>query len=332
MILVTGATGIVGSHILADLLEKAADRVRVLVRETSSKTHIDALLQMRGLSHDQLDYITGDILDPISLEKATQNCDQVYHAAAMVNFHPRESEALFQCNIQGTANVVDACLRNGVKRLCYISSTAAIGDQPIDGLLTEKSHWTTDKNRSDYSVSKRYAEYEVWRGREEGLEAVIVNPGIVIGPGQWGSSSTSLILSCKDGMRFYPTGANGFVDARDVARFCVESMDSGRTDDRYLLVGENLPFKTVFEHICKAFGSTPPTIPIPKWPVRMVAGMLRSLEWLRLNPMRMTSETLKSAYRTPVYSNERASEAGFRFTPIMDAVAYTVGMYKGVEG
>lgn len=328
MILVTGATGIVGSHIVADLLEKAVVQVRVLIRETSSRRHIDHLLQLRGLSQDRLSYVTGDILDPISLDKATQDCGQVYHAAAMVNFHPREAQALFQCNIQGTANVVDACLRNRVKRLCYISSTAAIGDQPIDGLLTEKSGWTTDKNRSDYSVSKRYAEYEVWRGREEGLEAVVVNPGIVIGPGQWGASSTSLILSCKDGMRFYPTGANGFVDARDVARFCVESMTAGRTDDRYLLVGENLPFKTVFEHICQAFGSTSPSVPIPKWPVRIVAGVLRSLEWLRLNPMRMTSETLKSAYRTPLYSNERASEAGFQFTSIAEAVKYTVDAYQ----
>lgn len=328
MILITGATGIIGSHILTDLLEQGIRGLRVLIRETSSRQAIDQLLKFRELDDEGVTYVTGDILDPMSLDAAMSGCNQVYHAAAMVSFHPRDVHGLFQCNIQGTANVVDACLRNGVEQLCYLSSTAAIGDQPVDGNLTEDSVWTSDKNRSDYSVSKRYAEYEVWRGREEGLNAVIVNPGIVIGPGHWGESSTSVVLTCEGGMRFYPTGTNGFVDARDVSRFCIESMHTGRTTGKYLMIGENLPFKDTFAHLCSAFGSTQPSIAIPKWLVSIAAVFLKAFEWLRLSPLRVTSEGLKSAYNKPLYSHQRAVESGFTFTPISEAAAYTVRVYQ----
>ena len=177
MILITGATGIVGSHILADLLSEGTERLRCLVRPNANRQAIHQLCHARNLDESRVEFVIGDLLDPISIISAMNGCTEVYHCAAMVSFDPRKGREMMLVNVQGTANVVNACLLNDVKKLCYISSTAAIGDQLIDGILTEESVWTSDRNRSDYSLSKRYAELEVCRGREEGMSALIVNPG-----------------------------------------------------------------------------------------------------------------------------------------------------------
>lgn len=326
MILVTGATGIVGSHILAELLQRN-NSVRVLTRETRSRQPILQILRHHNIRPDAIEYVKGDINDPVSLRDAVRGCEEVYHCAAMVSFQPNDRKALFQTNIQGTANVVNACLEQGIKKLCYISSTSAIGDEWIDGYLREESLWTTDKGRSAYSISKRYAELEVCRGREEGLNAVILNPAVVIGPGRWGESSTSLILSCVKGMRYYSSGENGFVDARDVARFATDAMEQGRFNDRYLLVGENLGFKDLFTLICQQLGKRPPSVAIPE----ALAGLAgKGLQWLESAGYSgsLTSENIKSAYRKNRYSAERSKKAGLVYFPISEAVAYTVEVYK----
>lgn len=329
MNLVTGATGIVGSHIVAALLA-AGKKVRVLKRANATTIALDQLLAARNISASGLEYMVGDILDPLSLAEAMRGSEVIYHCAAMVSFRPFDKKALFLSNVTGTANVVNVALQNGVHRLCYISSTAAIGDEAIHGLLTEDSAWTTNKHRTGYSLSKRLAEMEVHRARQEGLNAVIVNPGIVIGAGNWGRSSTSIVLSCQHGMRIYPTGANGFVAAADVARFCLQAVENGWTDGRYLLVGENLPYKEVFAMACEAFGSPRPAVPLSRSLAMLAKNLfIRPLDFLGVNPFSLSSETIDSAFRQIKYANARARQTGFVFQPIAEAVKETVGIYLG---
>ena len=327
MVLVTGATGIVGSHILVELL-KAGLETRILIREGADRTAIETLCQYAGVSVQQSQYIEGDILDPVSLHMAISGCVEVYHAAAMVSFEPSQSDALFDTNTQGTANVVNACLEYGVSKLCYISSTAAIGDEQIDGELSESSAWTTDKGRSAYSLSKRYAELEVLRAREEGLSSLIVNPGVVIGSGKWGESSTSIVVSSSKGIRFYPSGSNGFVDAADIAKFCLRGMSEGWFKGRFLLIRENLSFKTLFTLTTRSFGSTQPQIAIPKGMAQIAKMVLKFFEGLQLRLFSVTSQNIDSAYRRVNYSNKRATEKGFEFTPIERSIQRTVELYN----
>lgn len=327
MNLVTGATGIVGAHLVAAMLQENF-RVRVLVRSQSDTSALKKLCEAEGVSFTDIELVYGDILDPISLRNAIDGCQEVYHAAALVSFNPKDRNALYEVNVEGTANVVNACLELKIEKLCYISSTAAIGDQPIDGKLTEDSAWSSDKGRSEYSLSKRYAEMEALRGREEGLHTMIVNPSVVIGPGKWGESSTSLFVSSRNGMRFYPSGSNGFVDAKDIAGFCLQGMKEAWFNQRYLLVGENLSFFDLFSMITTEMGSTPPSIRIPKPLARIGNRALKSLEFFGLNVFSVTSHNIDSAYKKVVYANQNAREKGFTFTPISDAIRRTVAAYN----
>ncbi|MEZ4720911.1 MAG: NAD-dependent epimerase/dehydratase family protein [Flavobacteriales bacterium] len=331
MILITGATGIVGSHILVELL-KRGQRTRALVRRESDFVAIQQLLNQAQLKDDNVEYVEGDVTDPLSLVRAVSGCQDVYHCAAMVSFSPADLSRMNEVNVVGTSNVVNASLAEGIKRLCYISSTAAIGDELISGYLSEQSGWTSDKHRSGYSLSKRYAELEVQRGRQEGLSAVIVNPGIIIGAGQWGKSSTSMIVSCRNGMRFYPTGSNGFVDARDVARFSIEAIEKGLFEGRYLLVGENASYHRIFTLICESLGAAKPSIKIPKALANPVRRVLYIMDLMRINPFGITAETMQSAYRNVRYDNSNATALGFKFHTMEEAVGSAVSVYQTNQG
>jgi dihydroflavonol-4-reductase len=325
MILVTGATGIVGSHIVIELL-KAGEEVRVLHRKTSNFIALTQLLKFHNLSNT-VHFFEGDISDPVSLSEAIEGCHRVYHCAAMVSFDPSDARQLHETNVLGTDNVVNACLKENVK-LTYISSTATIGDVSINGMRTEDSVWVSDKGKSDYTLSKRYAELEVFRGVQEGLDVTVVNPGVILGPGNWGNSSTTIFLSGLKGLKFYPSGGNGFVDARDVAEFAISLSKNDNVSGKHLLIGENMSFKEFFTSFHHLFGSKKPSVAIPKAPVLVIVNILSALEKLRMSPLKMTSENLKSAYRKMVYSNQKMTDLGYAFRTVNEAMKYTNEVYK----
>jgi len=327
MILVTGANGLVGSHIVLRLLQEG-EKVVALVRPGSDTTAMHTLLAFHKQESSGLTVSEGDLLDLETLLTAMQDCRAVYHCAAQVSFNTRDKDSLYYTNVVGTQNVLH-CASELSLPVCYLSSTAAIGDQPVNGVLSEESVWTSDKNRSHYSLSKRYAELEVHRAAAEGLEVVIVNPGIIIGPGKWGQSSTSMFMAGKRGMRFYPPGGTGFVDVRDVADFSLWALkNKSSLNGQHLLVGENIPFRSVFEMTAKAFDKKGPSVAFPSWPVKPLSATLKPLDVLGINPFAVTSESLKSAYRTTVFSNEKVKKLGFSFRSIQEAVDYTTAVFN----
>lgn len=323
--LVTGATGLVGSHLLLDLV-KRGEKVRALKRETSDISFVKKLL---GDLEREVEWVEGDVLDLPSLEKATEEAEEVYHCAAIVSFYPEDASALMKINVEGTANVVNACLEKKVKKLCYVSSTSAIGKTKNGELITEKNKWRDGWAESKYSLSKYLSEVEVWRGMEEGLEAVIVNPSIVVGPGNWGKSSTDIFPKVWSGeLKFFSGGGNAFVDVRDVSKAMIALMKSEIHSERFLLVSENLPYKAFFEIVAENLGK-------PKAKIK-VNPLLAELGW-RLDKLRsgltgkkelITKETARAANETRCYSNEKIKKAiGIDFIPVAQSVKETSAVF-----
>lgn len=330
MILVTGATGIVGSHIVLNLL-RAGEEVRVLHRPSADLSTLENLLKFHGVE-GRPSYFKGDIQEPIDLYEAAEGCNQCYHGAALVSFNDNDQKKLAEVNTYGTKNVVDMCLAKDIT-LCFISSTASIGEPLLNGMRTEESEWVSDKGKAAYTLSKRYGELEVFRGIQEGLRSIVVNPGVIIGPGNWGQSSTSIFLSGIKGMTFYPSGSNGFVDARDVADIAVHMMkEPGKFRGQHLLIGENRSFKEVFDMLAKAGGVKKPSVSVPKWLIRILISIMRTLEKLGLNASNLTANSLRSSITRNQYSSQKVRELGYTFRPIEDAINYTYEVYRAKKG
>ncbi len=320
-IFITGATGFVGSYLLRHLIREGYTKVRALRRKNSSLALIGSEVK------NQVEWVEGDILDLASLEDAMSGVRQVYHSAAVVSFHAADAKRMREVNQQGTANVVNISLSEGIEKLVHVSSIAAIGRSQDQQQITENSKWQIGSNNSEYGISKHLAEMEVWRGIAEGLPAVIVNPSNVLGSGFWRdrTSTGQLFYKIWKGLRFSPTGGTGFVDVRDVARVMVLLMESGITGERYILSGENLLYKSVFNEIANVLDVPPPSI--------SVNALMREIVWRGAwllskfsgSAPLITKETARASARTYFYDAEKSLHAipGFRYTPIFETIEQT---------
>jgi nucleoside-diphosphate-sugar epimerase len=307
MILVTGAAGLVGSHLLKQLVANGK-KVRALYR--SSVPSIEGT--------EGVEWVRGDILDVISMAEAMVGVKQVYHCAAMVSFNPKKKAILHHTNIEGTANVVNACLNEGVDKLLFVSSVAALGRIREDKLINETMNWSEETSNSEYGKSKYFSEIEVWRGIGEGLNAVIVNPVIILGAGDWTSGSSGLFKSAYDEFPWYTEGTGGFVDVMDVVKAMMLLMDSNISAERFILSAENLSYREVFTQMAKNFGKKPPH--------RRVAPFLASIVW-RLEAVKamftgkdpiLTKETARTAAAKVQFDNQKLKLffLNFQYTPI----------------
>lgn len=330
VILVTGSTGIVGSRILFDLL-KSGESVRALKRTNSDTEFIKRIFQFydpeNGLAlWESINWFDGDILDIPSLTEAIEGIDKVYHAAALVSYHPSDAQKLIEVNGTGTANVVNAALESGVKKLCHISSVAALGRAKKGEPTTEKDEWDRETNTSIYGLSKFIAEREVWRGTAEGLPAVIVNPSIIFGPAKADQSSGMLMNLLQKGSIFYPPGEGGYVDVRDVSSIAIALMNSDIENRRYLLNAENMRFKDLLDLSAEIFGGKKPKSKLPFGVMKSVRFFLKLQEIVTGKKATITGETAKSSFRKNRYSSEKIKkELGVNFISIRE----TLSNYRG---
>lgn len=325
-----------GAHLLYELTA-AGHAVRALRRPGTDLTIVERIFRHYAPDASSLvtriEWVEGDVLDMPALEAAMEGIDRVYHAAAMVSFDPRDARTMHQVNVEGTANVVNAALDRGVRRLCHVSSVAAIGHGVPGEARHEELMWEADTHTSPYAASKYAAELEVQRGIAEGLEAVMVNPCVVLGPGAPGRSSMTMVERLARGTRFHPPGANAVVDARDVASAMVVLMDRGVTGERYILVGENLDYKRLFTLLANAFGHPSPSIALPAWPLQL-AWRLERLRTLFFGgrPF-VTRHTVRSALVHRRYDNRKAlSVPGIRFRTAEEAVANVASFVREQQG
>ncbi len=293
MILVTGGSGLVGSHLISYLLNQGKS-VRALYHN-----------QPPSLIHNNLEWFKGDILDVIDLDSAIEGITHVYHCAAIVSFHPKEKQQLFQTNIDGTANVVNACIDAGIEKLVYVSSVAALGRFIEAETVTETMKWTENEEISAYGKTKFLAEMEVWRGIGEGLNTVIVNPTIILGAGDWDKGSTGIFKTAYNEFPWYTNGTTGFVDVVDVVKAMVMLMESKISGQRFILNGVNISYKDIFTKIALNFGKKPPHKKVSKalaeiiWRVEAVKGFITGKKPL------LTKETAFTAQKKVNYNNQK---------------------------
>jgi len=335
MIFVTGGTGVLGAHLLVEL-SKYEEPIRALKRASSNLSMVKDIFtfyQGNDVNFNKIEWVDGDILNVPSLETQMCGCQTVYHCAGNVSFDRRDFQKLIKTNKIGTANMVNIALTSHVKQFCHVSSTAAIGRQKKSDIYTEKQQWVTSSENSNYAVSKYAAEMEVWRGIEEGLNATIVNPCVILGAGYWTESSLAIFQSVKKGLKYYPSGQNAFVDARDVATSMVQLIHQNVMNERFLVTGENLKFKTLFDYIAKALQVKPPSIAAKKWLVALGWRLERMLAFVTFRRPKITKETARSAMGSSKYDHSKLQQAlNFTFTPIENSVANAVAFHTFING
>lgn len=317
MILLTGATGFLGSQLAYELAVQDK-RFRAVKRPGSSIP--DKLKPFA----QQIEWIDGNVLDLASLEKAMKNVKQVYHCAAMVSFNPLLKKHMFRVNIEGTANVVNTALASGVEKLVHVSSIAALGRGKPGELITEEMAWNYSTPGSAYAVSKFESEREVRRAMEEGLSAVIVNPSVIIGPGNWKSDSSALFSKVYSGNYFYPAGTMGFVDVRDVSRAMIRLMENQVEGDNFIITAENISFRDLLSAAARELGCKPPKWKINPGLLHISAKLAGIYAFLFRQPVQLSRSTARALSEQFRYSNEKIKKiTGMNFIPVEEAIRET---------
>ncbi len=328
MIFVTGGTGVLGSQLLFDLSQYDVG-IRALYRSESKRNRLKKFFQhfdpSTGLQRfEKIDWVQGDLLDIVTLEEYMMGCNFVYHSAALVSFHKREFNQLIKLNREGTANIVNISLTIGIKKLCYVSSTAAIGGSG-KAIITEKTSWKNTPTTTGYSISKYSAEKEVWRGIEEGLNAVIVNPCVILGAGNWNDSSLTLMRTLRKGSKYYPPGKNATVDARDVSRIMIKLMKSDINRERFLCIGSNQSFKVLMDEVTKQLKVKPPRKLVKRWMVSMARRLLGFVSFFTRKQPSITKETVNTLFSDREYSNQKIKSAlNEEFYSLEEMVRFTI--------
>ena len=321
MILVTGGTGLIGAHLLLSLTE-TNDHVRAIYRTISSQNKTRNLFELYNKTHlfEKIEWVEADINDIELLDIAFAKITHVYHCAALVSFDPRDELKLRKINIEGTANIVNFCLYHKVEKLCYVSSIAALGDAKTEGdLITESTEWNAEKLHSDYAITKHGAEIEVWRGEQEGLNVVIVNPSIVLGPGFWDSGSGEIFSNVEKGLKYYTLGMAAFIAVTDVVNQMIALMNSDISGKRFILSAENISYRDLINWIADTLKKPRPTIEAKKW-MTDIAWRLDALKTTLFGGRRhLTKITAQSLHSKTLYSNKAITEAtSVTFIPIKD--------------
>jgi len=334
MILVTGGTGLVGAHLLAELT-KTTPKVRAIYRRAHKIEKVKAVFEYLSDSgstlFDKIEWVEADLNNLPQLSEALQGITKVYHCAAFVSFEPDKYKLLRKINIEGTANVVNLCIKHGVTKLCYVSSVAAIGKEIVpDKAITERSVWNPEEDNSVYAITKYGAEMEVWRGSQEGLDVVVVNPGIIIGGGFWNQgSSGSLIPRIHKGMRYYTLGVTGYVGVSDVITCMTRLMEGSIKNQGYILVAENLRFKDFQDQCCEALGVSKPSKEAKPWLLE-IAWRLDWLNHYLFGQRRKLSKQLaKTSSTRTFYDASKIKEAlNYEFEPLKKSIETTAKWYK----
>ena len=327
MVLVTGGTGLVGSHLLLKLAEKNQS-VRALYRKGANLERVKTVFSYYSKNskslYENIEWIEADLNDLPNLTLAFKDITHVYHCAAYISFDPSNYKILRVANIKGTANIVNLSIANKVEKLCYVSSVATLGYDA--DLITEETQWEGNQNQSVYAISKYGAEMEVWRASQEGVAAVIVNPGVILGPGFWNSGSGLLFKLAGKKQRYFTNGRTGYVSVNDVTKAMLDLMDSDIKNQRYILVAENLTYKEILTTVAKSMQIAPPT----KLASQRMLQFALVFDWVQSKLLgrkrRLSKAVCRALTRDCKFSSEKIKTdlKSFKFTPISEATQQVV--------
>lgn len=331
MIFVTGGTGLVGMHLLFELAG-SGKRIRALKRKSSDLNQVQKIFSYYAENaadlFGRIEWVDGDILDYFSMEEVLKDVDEIYHCAAVVSFDGKDRQRMISSNVEGTANLVNAAIENGVKKMCHVSSVSALGKRQNGEFVNESTNWIPTKKHSAYSESKFFSEAEIWRGIEEGLDAVIVNPSVIIGPGNWENSSARYFKTIWDGMKYYTKGVTGYVSVQDVVRAMVTLMEPENFKDckneRYLLSAENLSFQNVFNQIADALGKPRPTVYATDFMTGIAWRAAKLAGWITGQPPVITREIASGRNEINNFDGSKITRTiEFQYEPVSEAIKKT---------
>jgi nucleoside-diphosphate-sugar epimerase len=324
MVLVTGGTGFLGSYIIKQLVEKGY-AVRAIRRSSKLPFWISKEIL------DAVEWIDGDVLDVVALQDAMEGVDTVIHAAAVVSFARKDRKDMYQVNVEGTANVVNMALEKNVRRLIHISSVAALGRTTNGGHVNEEKKWEESKANTHYGKSKFKAELQVWRGINEGLEAVILNPSTILGYGDWHSSSCAIFKNVYKEFKWYSPGINGFVDVEDVAKAAIILMESNISEQRFIISGDSWPFRKLQDIIADGFGKKRPGKPTTPFLMAVAWRMEKVKSLFTGKKPLLTKESVRVAQSQTWFENDKILKAlpDFSFTPLEETIKKACEKYAG---
>lgn len=320
-ILVTGGTGFLGSFLLRELLKQPQVKIRAIKRNTSSTALVKDIA-------DQIEWVESDLLDADGIFEACSGIDEIYHSAAMISYHPKLQKEMEQVNIKGTAILVDMALAQKVKRILHVSSISALGKVVGTSQVDESAKWVETKYTNHYGRTKQMAEMEIWRGVAEGLSANMINPSIIVGPGDWVNGPSRIFKRVHGGQKFYPLGATGFVDVRDVASIAVLVMNGQFENERIICNGANWPFLRFFTEIAAALKVKPPSIKATP----LIAGLAWRAEMMKAritgsNPL-LTKETANSAMSVFQFDNSKSRKLlDYNYRDLSETIRWTANVF-----
>jgi nucleoside-diphosphate-sugar epimerase len=319
---------LVGAHLLYELTN-SGNRVKALRRQESNTKWVKKIFSYYTTQVDelfaQIEWVEGDILDYLSLEEALKGITSIYHCAAIVSFHGDDHDIMLNNNVKGTGNLIDAAIHNGVKQFCHISSIAALGKTQDGSEINEETYWTPSKRKSGYSLSKFFSEMEVWRGIEEGLDAVIVNPSIIIGPGNWDIGSPKLFQSIWKGLKYYTKGISGFVDVRDVVKAMIMLMDESQFEQvknqRFILNAGNMSYQDFFNKIADGLNKPRPRSFASDIKLQIAWRMAKTASFFTGERPIITREAVFGTNQKNQYSGEKITRStGFQYRSLGSSI------------
>lgn len=323
MILVTGGTGLVGSHLLHHL-SLQNDEIRAIYRTKSSLEKVKQVFLSYtndATFFEKIEWFQADITDIPSMIPAFKNVKHVYHCAAFISFNPKDYRQMRKVNIHGTAIVVNLAIDAKVEKLCYVSSIAAVGESLINDLITEENEWNKELDNSGYSITKFGAEMEVWRASQEGVQVVIVNPGVILGSGFWDTGSGKLFSQVYNGFQYYTEGITGFVSVEDVVKAMILLMKSDQRNERFILVSENKSFKELFFVIADALNVKRPVKKIVPWQTEVFWRLAWVFSRITQKEPLLSKYSARSAHHVSKYSSEKLIKAlNFKFEAIENSI------------
>ncbi len=325
MILITGATGLLGGHLTAALLLQGKS-VRAMYRNKEKIKHTKEIISFYTNEvekyFNQIEWIEADVTDVFSLEDAMTGVDEIYHCAGFVSFHESDAKQLHKINGEGTANVINIALEKKIKKFCHVSSVATLQVQANKKYIDEFSVWKTASGNSSYAISKYRGEFEAWRGLSEGLNVVVVNPSLIMGAGCWGQSSGELITRAHKFLPFYTDGITGYVDVKDVVACMIKLMDENKFGERYILNSENVSFYEIISTLRKNFNKPPVRLKASKFIMNCARYADAIISALSGKRRMITKDIITSALNKNYYDNTKiCRDLNFTFTPVKETLA-----------
>ena len=329
-ILVTGGTGLVGSHLLYHLTQQGCSPIAIK-RKESDIQNVNKIFRYYSSKHNilfnKISWVECDILDLLKLENIIESTEYIYHCAAFISFNNSDKEKMLNVNTTGTTNIIDLSLKHNIKRLCFVSSIATLGvnnNLPVH----ENCIWQW-KDQSGYAISKYLAEIEVWRGFAEGLSGFIVNPSLIIGPGSWESGIGTIIQKIKWGLPFYPNGSCGLIDVSDLAKIMVKLMNSDITNERFIINAEHMSYKQLMCTVANSLHRPPPFIKTPNWLMKLFIYLDIFISKIRGRRIELSTDAIKHTTSNIILDTSKINQTiNFQYNSIEESLKNCVKIFN----